>query len=193
MSTDALWQQLAGHQTYLLKVARRLTSNDALAQDVVQDTLLVAFEKFAQFGDRSSLRTWLTSILKNRLRDVWRSDKKWVAPLANNEDSSDDFDGLLTEKGKWQPSEDVVHWRTPEALVSDQQFIKVLDACMASLPAKTGQVFMMSQVLEMSTDEIRIEMDIAANHLWVLLYRARMTLKLCLEKNWLMSPSQANA
>ena len=44
---------------------------------------------------------------------------------------------------------------------------------------------MMSQVLEMSTDEIRVELDITASHLWVLLYRARMTLKLCLEKNWL--------
>lgn len=188
-NNGSIWQDLACHQAYLLKVARRLTSNDALAQDVVQDTLLVAFERFAQFGDRSSLRTWMTSILKNRLRDVWRSDKKWVAPLANNEESFDDFDGLFTESGKWQPTECNYHWRTPEALVSDQQFIKVLDACMANLPAKTGQVFIMSQVLEMSTDEIRVEMNIAANHLWVLLYRARMTLKLCLEKNWLMSPS----
>ena len=56
---------------------------------------------------------------------------------------------------------------------------------MAKLPAQTGQVFMMSQVLEMSTEEIKAELNIAANHLWVLLYRARMALKLCLELNWL--------
>ena len=184
MNADAIWQDLVVHHVYLLKVARRLTPNDALAQDVVQDTLLVAHEKFAQFGGRSSLRTWLTSILKNRLRDAWRADKKWVAPLAQGEDRLDDFDGLFNEQGKWQ-TEEWVHWRTPEALASDQQFIKILDACMAQLPAKTGQVFMMSQVLEMSTEEIKIELGIAANHLWVLLYRARMSLKLCLERNWL--------
>jgi RNA polymerase sigma-70 factor (ECF subfamily) len=78
-----------------------------------------------------------------------------------------------------------VQWRSPEQLVSEQQFIAVLDECMKKLPAKTGQVFMMSQVLEMSTDEVRVELDITASHLWVLLYRARMTLKLCLEKTWL--------
>ena len=106
----------------------------------------------------------------------------WVAPLVKDEDSLHDFDSFFAQDGHWQ--DDVLqHWRTPEAIVSEQQFIQVLDACMAKLPAKTGQVFMMSQVLEMSTDEIVSEMNIAANHIWVLLYRARMTLKLCLEKN----------
>lgn len=182
MNTSAQWDELACHSIYLLKVARRLTSNDALAQDVVQDTLLAAFEKIAQFAGRSSLRTWLTSILKNRLRDAWRADKRWVAPLIKDEDNLEDFDGLFASDGHWQ-SEALVHWKTPESIVSDQQFIKVLDACMAQLPAKTGQVFLMSQVLEMSTDDIVAEMNLAANHIWVLLYRARMTLKLCLEKN----------
>ena len=176
------WDELASHSGYLLKVARRLTPNDALAQDVVQDTLLTAFEKIAQFAGRSSLRTWLTTILKNRLRDAWRADKRWVAPLVKDEDNLNDFDGLFTKDGHWQ-NDVLVHWRTPEAIVSEQQFIQILDACMAQLPAKTGQVFMMSQVLDMSTDESVSEMNIAANHIWVLLYRARMTLKLCLEKN----------
>ena len=193
MTADSIWQSLAVHHSYLLKVARRLTPNDALAQDVVQDTLLAAHEKFSQFGGRSSLRTWLTSILKNRLRDAWRADKKWVAPLMQGEDRLDDFDGLFTEAGKWQTDEERVHWRTPEALVSDQQFIQVLDACMAQLPAQTGQVFMMSQVLEMTTEEIKTELNIAANHLWVLLYRARMALKLCLELNWLHTAADAHS
>jgi RNA polymerase sigma-70 factor, ECF subfamily len=184
MDATTTWDELAGHHAYLLKIARRLTSNDALAQDVVQDTLLTAFEKIKQFAGRSSLRTWLTTILKNRLRDTWRSDKRWVAPLAQGEDSIDDFSGLFFEDGHWQ-DDAFVQWKTPETLISDQQFIKVLDACITQLPAKTGQVFMMSQVLEMSTDEITKELQIAPNHIWVLLYRARMTLKLCLEKNWL--------
>lgn len=183
--TDNIWAQLTPHHDYLLKVARRLTPNDALAQDVVQDTLLTAHQKFAQFGERSSLRTWLTSILKNRLRDIWRTDKKWVAPLAKGEDTTADFDTLFTPDGHWQTAETQTqtHWRTPETLTADKQFIQVLDACMAKLPAKTGQVFMMSQVLDMTTDEIRTELNIAANHIWVLLYRARMTLKLCLEQS----------
>ncbi|GHA73519.1 RNA polymerase sigma factor [Formosimonas limnophila] len=179
-----IWQELATHHGYLLKVARRLTPNDALAQDVVQDTLLAACEKFNQFQGKSSLRTWLTTILKNRLRDTWRADKRWVAPLTQGEDGVEDFDALFRGDGHWE-KETFVQWLSPEQLVSEQQFIAVLDDCMKKLPAKTGQVFMMSQVLEMSTDEIRVELGITASHLWVLLYRARMTLKLCLEKNWL--------
>ena len=183
-SQQTTWNDLVAHHAYLLKVARRLAANDALAQDVVQDTLLAVYEKIHQFGGRSTLRTWLTSILKNRLRDTWRADKRWVAPLSHDEERLDDFDYLFSQNNHWQ-DEAYIQWRTPESAVSDQQFIKVLDECMARLPAKTGQVFMMSQVLEMTTDEIMIELDIAANHIWVLLYRARMTLKLCLEKNWL--------
>ena len=130
------------------------------------------------------MRTWLTTILKNRLRDAWRADKRWVAPLTKGEDSTADFDVLFQADGHWQDDAHV-QWKTPEQAASDKQFIQVLDACMERLPAKTGQVFLISQVLEMSTSEICRELDIVANHLWVLMYRARMTLKLCLEKNWL--------
>lgn len=181
---EQIWQSLSPHRSYLLKVASRLTPNDALAEDVVQDTLLAACEKFHQFKGRATLRTWLTTILKNRLRDAWRADKRWVAPLAKGEDSTADFDVLFQADGHWQ-DETQIQWKTPEQATCDKQFIQVLDACMQRLPAKTGQVFLMSQVLEMSTAEVCQELGIAANHLWVLLYRARMTLKLCLEKNWL--------
>ena len=58
------------------------------------------------------------------------------------------------------------------------------DASCARLPAKTSQAFMMREHLGMETDEICKELKVTATHCWVLLYRARMALRQCLEANW---------
>ena len=183
-TADEVWKELCVHHAYLYKVALRLTPDEHLAQDVVQDTLLTAYQKFSQFQARSSLRTWLTSILKNRLREIWRSNQRWIAPAIKGEDSLDDFDVLFAQDGHWSKDE-FVFWKSPEYILSEKQFLLVFDECLQRLPNQTGQVFIMSQVLEMTTDEILLELRIKPSNLRVLLFRARMTLKLCLEKNWL--------
>jgi RNA polymerase sigma-70 factor (ECF subfamily) len=43
---------------------------------------------------------------------------------------------------------------------------------------------MMREVMELESDEICAELSITSNNLWVILYRARMSLRECLEKNW---------
>ena len=60
----------------------------------------------------------------------------------------------------------------------------MMDFCLERLPPNTARVFMMREVLELESDEICMELSITSNNLWVILYRARMALRECLEKNW---------
>ena len=59
-----------------------------------------------------------------------------------------------------------------------------MDFCLEKLPPNTARVFMMREVMELETDEICKELTITSNNLWVILYRARMSLRECLEQNW---------
>ena len=67
----------------------------------------------------------------------------------------------------------------------EKQFLQALEKCLAALPARTSQVFLMREHLGFETDEICKELGITATHCWVLLYRARMALRDCLQKGWL--------
>ena len=75
-------------------------------------------------------------------------------------------------------------WGDPEDALNQRQFFDVMDFCLEKLPPNTARVFMMREVMELETDEICKELTINANNLWVILYRARMALRQCLEQNW---------
>ena len=185
MSAD-LSRDLDQHRGYLLRVARLQLRDEALAEDVVQETLLAALSG-SGFSGKSSLRTWLTGILKHKIVDAIR--RKQREPMvvsafgdADSELDIEDFDGLFKENGGWEtkPAE----WGDPDAALSRRQFFDIMDLCLEKLPPNTARVFIMREVMELETDEICKELTITANNLWVILYRARMSLRECLERTW---------
>ena len=176
--------EIETHRRYLMRVAQLQLRDGDLAQDVVQDTLVAALTGASGFDGRSSLRTWLTGILKHKIVDAIRRKQKAPVPLAalDDEGSIDDFDALFRTSGAWEspPAE----WGDPEAALSQREFFDVMEFCLEKLPAQTGRVFMMREVMELESHEICKELGITANNLWVILYRARMALRLCLEQHW---------
>ena len=60
------------HRGYLLRVAVLQLRDNDLAEDVVQDTLVAALQGAQGFSGRSSLKTWLTGILKHKIVDAIR-------------------------------------------------------------------------------------------------------------------------
>lgn len=171
------------HRRYLTRVALLQLRDQASAEDVVQDTLLAAITGQASFTGRSSLKTWLTGILKHKIVDAIRKRQREPLALAafNEELDLDDFDALFNDRGAWDsPPAD---WGDPEQALNRSQFFDVLDLCLTKLPANTARVFVMREVMELETEEICKELTITANNLWVILYRARMSLRLCLEQN----------
>jgi RNA polymerase sigma-70 factor (ECF subfamily) len=189
MASPDLSAQFDAHRAYLLRVARLQLRNDELAEDVVQDTLVAALQAAAGFSGKSSVKTWLTGILRHKIIDAIR--RKTAAPAfaaLDDECQIDDFDALFDDSGHWgNPPAD---WGNPESDLERREFRDILDFCLEKLPANTARVFMMREVMGFESDEICKELAITPTNLWVIMYRARMSLRECLEQNWFGAKAQ---
>jgi len=161
---------------YLLRYARLQLRDTHAAEDAVQEALVAALAAEASFAGRSNLRTWLTGILKHKIVDAIRRRSRDPEPMPDVAE----LDALFDETGHWD--EPPVAW--PENSLEQKQFFAVLEECLARLPAKTAQAFMMREHMGYDTDEICQEIGVTPTHCWVLLYRARMALRECLQTNW---------
>lgn len=182
--------ELDRHRRYLLRMAHLQLRDADLAEDVVQETIVAALGAREAFSQRSSVRTWLTGILKHKIVDAIRQRQRqpvFIATL-DEETDLDEFDPLFKDNGAWEAPP--ARWGDPENALSRQEFMGVMELCLEKLPPNTARAFMMREVMEFETHEICKELAITANNLWVILYRARMALRQCLEQNWFMDPSR---
>jgi RNA polymerase sigma-70 factor (ECF subfamily) len=175
-------RQVELQRAYLVRYAALQLRDADAVDDAVQETLLAALAGEASFGGRSNLRTWLTGILKHKILDVIRRQSRDQARHAFSLDAGDDSDALFRDDGHWV--EHPAAWSKPDAAFEQKQFFAALEACLQKLPPKTAQVFMMREHLGAETDEICKELSLTPTHCWVLLYRARMALQLCLDRHW---------
>lgn len=166
-------------RAYLLRYASLQLRDSHAAEDAVQETLLAALAGEAGFGQRASLRTWLTGILKHKIIDAIRRQTREATAIPAD---ADEFDALFQEDGHWVDPPGA--WANPDASLEQTHFFAALEACLQRLPQKTAHAFMMREHLGLETDEICKELAITPTHCWVLLYRARMALRECLEKEW---------
>jgi RNA polymerase sigma-70 factor (ECF subfamily) len=173
--------EVEAQRAYLLRYASLQLRDRHAAEDVVQETLLAALAGQAGFGGRSNLRTWLTGILKHKIVDVIRRVGSETA-RETSVGSDEEFEALFDQRGHWSAPQPA--WSNPDGSLEQKQFFATLEECLARLPAKTSRAFMMREHLGMETDEICKELKVTATHCWVLLYRARMALRQCLEANW---------
>ena len=165
----------------LLRFARYQLRNDAWAEDAVSETVLAALERPQRFGGQSQLKTWLIGILKHKLIDQLRRHAREVSTTSDDDEA--DVDALLfRQDGHWR--EAPKEWGDPEHALRERQFFVVLEACVERLPPTQGRVFMMREWLELDADEICKQMAISSTNLWVLLHRARLRLRECLQQSW---------
>ena len=174
--------QLEALRPYLLRYASLQLRDAAAAEDAVQEALLAALAGQAGFAGRAHLRTWVTGLLKHKSVDVIRRQAREPALPEDTEDGRDDFDSLFRRNGHW--AERPAAWRNPDGALEDAQFLRALEACLERLPARTARVFMMREHLGHETADICKELAITPTHCWVMLYRARMTLRECLKQTW---------
>jgi RNA polymerase sigma-70 factor (ECF subfamily) len=179
----ALHTELNALRPALLRFAMLQLRNDAVAEDLVQDTLIAVLEKPEQFAGQSSLRTYITGILKHKIIDVLRTSKRVQQFDVEDGQSEDDvIDALFKSDG--HTIEKPRAWGDPDATLEQKDFFRVMEICLENLPAKTARIFMMREWLELDTEEICKELDISTSNAWVMLYRARLKLRECLDLNW---------
>lgn len=167
----------------LLRFALLQLRDQALAEDVVQDALIAVLEKPDSFAGQSSLRTYVTAIMKYKIIDALRAGQRTRQFEGHDEQSDDDLiDALFTADGHAREMPQA--WSDPVATVQQQDFFRVLEICLEKLPAKTARIFMMREWLELETEEICKELGISSSNAWVMLYRARLHLRACLDLNW---------
>jgi RNA polymerase sigma-70 factor, ECF subfamily len=174
--------EVEGHRPYLLRYASLQLRDRHAAEDAVQEALLAALAGESGFAGRSNLRTWLTGILKHKIIDAIRRASRETTMLPPEPDTGE-FDSLFDKRGHWHeaPSD----WGDPDQALGQKQFLAALEACLGRLPAKTAEAFMLREHLGLETAEICKELGVTPTHCWVLLYRARMALRQCLEQNWI--------
>jgi RNA polymerase sigma-70 factor, ECF subfamily len=170
---------LAEQRVYLMRIARMELRDEHAAEDCVSDVLTQAYERRAAFRGDSSLRTWLTSILKNRIIDLLR--KQWrEQPIEESPSGEHEFDNLFDETGHY--AEMPSHVRDPAELCQEEGFLEAVQRCVDMLPKRIGQVFVLREVFGSDTKEICKDLGLTTSNVWVQLYRARMMLRTCLEK-----------
>jgi len=185
--TDPRFAEIESHRPYLLRYALSQLRDGQLAEEAVQEALVAALESVQSFGGKSSLRTWLTSILRFKVIDLQRraaSERAHFEPTdfaASPEDESW-LDDLFDSTGHWRVPPQA--WSDPEASLEQRRFWEAFEKCLDGLPAMGGRVFFKREILGEETATICKDERITASNCWVILHRARLALRACLEKNW---------
>lgn len=170
------------HGNYLFHFALGRLRNITEAENAVQETFLAAFKARHTFSGRSSERTWLTGILKHKIVDALRRHyrEKPVTDIHNNEEAVDQFFDHAGQSQKtlegWVPE--------PDELLEKKEFWNTFYKCSEKLPKTAGDAFLLREIEKIESKEICEILGISQSNLWVLLHRARLQLRDCLEINW---------
>jgi RNA polymerase sigma-70 factor, ECF subfamily len=175
------WVDMYGNYMYRYALSR--LSDPETAQDLVQETLVAALHAFKRFEGKSSVKTWLIAILKRKIVDHYRRVRNHQRG-DNFEAAAGSVDQMFDQSGHWRimPNEWTIN---PARAYEQREFMEVLYRCISKLPDRLAEIFMLREFDDMSTEQICSQLDISESNSWVMLYRARLQLRNCLESNWL--------
>jgi RNA polymerase sigma-70 factor (ECF subfamily) len=174
------------HGDYLFHYALSRVRDSVRAEDLVQEALLAALRGADRYQGRSCERTWLGGILRNKLLDHFRK--------AGRETNFTDLGFYAGEEDRafenpefpdhWNAASAPGEWEEAGAALDREEFWRVFHACSGKLPDRVARVFLLREVDDLPSEEICAALNISPNNLWVMLHRARMALRRCLETNW---------
>lgn len=171
----------------MLKFSIVQLANIQQAEDAVQEALLSAYQHQSSFTGQAAFKTWVFAILKNKIIDIIRQKSRLVLMSELFDDQEDlTIDRLFDKYGHWQKHEAPQKWPSPDELIEQNDFWRVFDACLNHLPAKYAQVFMLREMIELSTDEICQKLQLTISNVNVLMYRSRARLRECLENKGIL-------
>jgi RNA polymerase sigma-70 factor (ECF subfamily) len=174
---------VAAYADYLYAFALSRLDDEELCRDLVQETFLAALEKLSEFRGESSERTWLTAILRYKVIDVYRKkNTEWLTKVEVNEPEPEYFE---PDNGHWKdayaPQQTGFEHSDPTIR---KELASILQKCMQKLPALWQAIFSMKHMEEMKAEVICKDMKVTPSNYWVILHRAKLSLRACVEKVW---------
>lgn len=178
------------YSDYLFTYAFSRVSDEEAARDLVQDTFLSALKAKNSFKGEAAEKTWLVSILKRKVIDYYRRN---AVRKEESFEESDSFkvayehyfrsdDGF--RPGHWAGTNNPQPWNEAKLNIEQGEFRKILNACLEKLPKSWASVFSMKHIDDESSETICKELSISTSNYWVIIHRAKLQMRECLEKNW---------
>lgn len=173
----SLWVDEYSDMLYNFAVTR--INDHEMAKDLVQDTFVSAIKGLDSFQGKSTVKTWLFSILKRKIIDQWRkNDSRKTRPMsALGTDTEEGEAKILERQNKGAVSEIEVDFENKELRATIME-------CIHDLPDKWKGIVIDKLVEEHDSDEVCKEHEITASNLWVIIHRAKVQLRSCLEQKW---------
>ena len=183
-------QWVDDHGDYLFSFALGRLRDRNSAEDAVQETFLSALRDRSSYSGQSTLRSWLTGILKHKIADqlraICRDRERLGSPTSLN-----NLDVLFDKSGHYNLT--VKGWKgDPRRALEREKFWQQLRDCMAKMPKRLAQVFMLREVDGVDAEEICKECEITATNYWVILHRARLALRKCVDRHWFQRTNDAS-
>lgn len=171
---------------YLFKYAVKRVNDEELARDLVQETFLAALQRVDRFEGRSSERTWLTTILKNKVIDVYRKKSSVYEKNKQSLDANWDTNFFEQEDGHWKEEQQPQQFSfEPHDILHGKEFDSILQRCMQKLPSLWISVFRMKHMEDEDTNTICAQLKVTPSNFWVIIHRSKVSLRACLQKNWI--------
>ncbi len=178
---QAFNQLVQQYHSSLLTVARTIVG-DVWAEEVVQEAWVSIFKALPKFQGRSSLKTWMYTILKNEAFSRYKKESKTVSLEAQLPDDQQDrsiedwLSSAFREDGHWQNSPSGWDLSSPEALLQEEQLQTCIEHTVDLLKPDQKSVFLLRDQAQLSMEEVCNILDISHSNARVLLHRARLKL-----------------
>lgn len=190
-SSPTQWVQQYGD--YLFSIAMLKVGNKETAEDLVQETFISAIKAKDSFKENSSVKTWLAAILKNKVIDYYRKKDVLKQVTEYIDDTQNSFSDSFFDQasGHWLPETFPQVWaEEADSTVNRNEFYKILEYCIHKMPKKLVPVFTARFLDNEDTDIICKDFNISPSNYWVIIHRAKVLMRNCLEKNWFLSSSR---
>ncbi len=170
------------YSTYLFRHAFSRLRDANAAEEVVQETFLAGVRYSEQYSGRGTERSWLLGILKRKIIDYVRQRNKHTK-ASPYEDETDLTGQLFDATGNWKPG--AFGWQpAPGEQIELSELWGVVRSCLATLPSGQADVFTLSVIEEMESDQICDQLEISPSNFWVRMHRARLGLAACVGEKW---------
>ncbi len=178
-------QWVMKYADYLYDYCLSRVNDIELAKDLVQETFLAALEKVENFEGKSTEKTWLTSILRNKIIDIYRSKSSPLSNLHNRNAREIRHDFFQQEDGHWNVEQRPYDFGMSDRLaIENKEFQHILQKCLQKLPPLWLAVFTMKFMDDHEAVKICSELKVSSSNYWVIIHRTKVNLRDCLQRNW---------